>query len=533
MLIEKEVIGPATHWYRDQKTGVPRKLVVTPELTKYWHDQGNQMLSVGLTVPVPCEHDFDAHPMTPADKLKNNAGWVKEYRLGSPKKDGSRADDNKLFAVVNIEDEEIAKKLPKTIRWTSPWINSFTDGQNRNWNNVISHLALTTRPRIVDQAPFGSIAAALSLATETKIDPLAGGSFAGKATDGLLLSRAGKLVHRKRDGKLRPQYPIAFSIFSGGVALANDDLSELDDSGADKKPKSKKKPPAKKGKKDPAGGNPAAGADDSGSDDAGDDFGGDDADDDSTGIQDSNQLLDQAGDVKMEELLCDLLNALGVQMPDNVGESEFNRALYEATMAKIKELAMKGLSAGDANAAASGANTASPAGNQGNPIIQQEQQPMYMSLEEINKITDQTMKGIALSMYNENVKLRGELDADRKVTASLRDSKLKEENAKRSSRVQMLGKLSPKVKADLDAMLALPVMALSMGDGGDVVDPMAQTIAVLEKGLADMPRLLTTDAAALSITPHPSDGEMTQEATDQLADSLARQMGCPPERKAG
>src|SRR3990167_7500297 len=100
MQVEKEIIGPGTHWYRDEATGLPRKLVVTPELTHHWHEQGNKMLGFGLTVPVPCEHDFSAHPMTPADKLKNNAGWVKEYRLK----------DNVLFGVVDVQDEELAKK---------------------------------------------------------------------------------------------------------------------------------------------------------------------------------------------------------------------------------------------------------------------------------------------------------------------------------------------------------------------------------------------------------------------------------------
>lgn len=157
---------------------------------------------------------------------------------------------------------------------------------------------------------------------------------------------------------------------------------------------------------------------------------------------------------------------------------------------------------------------------------------MYMSLEDINKIPDPTMKNVALSMYNENVKLRTELDAGNKLSASLRDSKLKEENAKRNSRVAMLSKLSPRVKTDLETMLALPAMALSMGDGGEVVDPMAQTIAVLEKGLHDMPRLLTMDASAMSIAPQPTDGEMSQDAIDQTADSFARMMGCPPEKKA-
>lgn len=158
---------------------------------------------------------------------------------------------------------------------------------------------------------------------------------------------------------------------------------------------------------------------------------------------------------------------------------------------------------------------------------------MYMSLEDINKITDKTMKSIAMSMYNENVKLRQELDANTKATASIRDAKLKEENAKRATRVAMLGKLSPSAKADLDAMLALPAMALSMGEGGVVVDPMAATLAVLEKGLADMPRLLTTDHSALSVQPQPTDAnELTSEQEDAIADGLAQKMGCPPQRKA-
>lgn len=520
MLIEKEIIRPGTYWYLDQNSGLPRKLDVTPDFTKHLYDQGSKMISAGLTVPVPFEHDFAAHPMTPKEKLLNNAGEVKEYRLR----------DNVLFGVVDVQDPDAKRKIGHSIRWTSPWINSFTDGDGRQWNNVISHLALTTRPRITKQLPFGSVAAALSLATDMKIDASSSAGTAG-AKDGLCLSKAGRLVRRKRDKQLRPQYPIAFSLMSGGVKFAaDDDMSELDDEGEEKKPKAKPKKPKSKAGGD--GGDQGAGSGDSGdSDDGADDFGA--ASDDSGFSPAADPLMDQPGDVKMEELLCDLLNALGVQMPDNVGESEFKRALYEATMAKIKELTSKAQAAGDANAAAAGANTTSPAGQgQQNPIIQQEQQPMYMSLEDINKISDPTMKSIALSMYNENVKLRAELDAGNKVTSSLRDAKLKEENDKRNTRIQMLGKLSPKVKADLEAMVALPAMALSMGEGGAVVDPMAQTLAVLEKGLQDMPRLLTVEASALSLAPQPTDGEMSQEQIDKIADDLARRMGCPPERKA-
>lgn len=522
VLVEKEIISDGTYWYLDQKTGIPRKLTVTPELRKHWHGEGNKMLAANLPIPVPCEHDFNAHPMTPKDALLNNAGWVKEYRN----------DGKTLSALLNIEDEDIAKKLPRTIRWTSPWFNSFTDGTGKKWDNVISHLALTTRPRVVDQQPFGSIAAALSLATETNVDA----SSIATGTGGFCLSRAGRLYLGKRTKRLHPCYPMAFSMYAGGVRLGPDDMMQMDDVPDEetslKKKKKKKTPLDSEGGKGGGGGSGTT-DDDSGGDD---DFGG--GDDLEGGAGDTsdmgglmNPLQDSGGDVKMEELLCDLLTALGIQMPEVVGESEFKRALYEAAMTKIKELTSKAQSE-SANAAAAGANTTSPAGGgQQNPLIQQEQQPMYMSLEDITKIPDPTMRTIALSMYNENVKLRGELDTNSKKTASLEAIKLKEAGTRRAERCRLLSKVSPRVKADLDAMLAAPAMALSMGDGGAVVDPMDQTLSVLEKGIGDMPRLLTSDNSTFSVQPQPTDGEMGAEEEDALADSMARQMGCAPVAK--
>jgi transcriptional regulator of met regulon len=58
-------------------------------------------------------------------------------------------------------------------------------------------------------------------------------------------------------------------------------------------------------------------------------------------------------------------------------------------------------------------------------------------------------------------------------------------------------------------------------------------LAVLEKGLQDLPRLLTTDASALSAQPQPQDADMlSEERADSIADGLARQMGCPPQKRA-
>lgn len=527
VLVEKEVIRPGIYWYRDESSGVPRKLVATPELVKHWHDQGNAMLSAKLPIPVPKEHDFNAHPMTPAEKLDNNTGWVKEYRLKG----------DRLFSVLDIQDEEYAKKLPRTIRWTSPWFSSFTDGAGHKWDNVISHLALTTRPRIVDQQPFSSISAALSMATEVKVDA---SSTLDPGEGGFCLSLAGRLFTGKVTQRLRPRYPVAFSLWGGGIKLSDDDMPPKNK----KSPKGPPKPPtasSKGGGGKPGESKPGETTHSTQSEET-DEFDGDLPDeemeegDEEGGLM--NPLAGASGDVKMEEILCDLLQALGVPMPDDSNEHEFKRHLYEAAMCKIKDLAAKG----DPNSPQNTANKQmpgqtpnsqhSPARNPQNPLIQQEQQPMYMSLEDINKITDDTMRTIALSMYNENVKLRAEMEASKKTTDSLRDAKLKEASTARDSRIALLSRLSPRVKVDLATMVTAPSMALSMGDGGAVMDPMAQTLAILEKGLADLPRLLTTDSASLSVVPQPTDESILTEArADEIAESMARQMGCGPAQK--
>jgi hypothetical protein len=519
MLVEKEVIRPGTYFYKDEKTGLPRKLVVTPELTKYWHDQGNSMIGLGLTVPVPYEHDFSAHPMTPKEQLLNNAGEVKQYSLKG----------DTLFSTVDVQDPDVKSKIGRSIRWTSPWINSFTDGSGKEWRNVISHLALTTRPRVTKQEAFSSIAAALSMATpiEYNLDKDAWKTFSGDK--GLCLSTAGRLFEGVKTKRLRPRYPMAFSLWGGGIRLSDDDIPPK---------KSKDKPKPKPGESATPDAEPE------------DEFDGDLPETEKKGGSKgkdgnappsmdgedglTNPLGDAHGDVKMEELLCDLLQALGVPMPDVSNEHQFRRHLYEAVMCKIKELTSKGMGNADQTPDQNKPSTQQPNASQSNPLIgqvQQEQQPMYMSLEDINKLPD-PMKGVALAMYAENQKLRGELDANKKSTDSLRDAKLKDENAKRLGRIALIGKLSPKVKADLDAMLALPSMALSMGDGGTVVDPMAQTLAILEKGLGDIPVLLRTDQSALSLAPQPTDATMLDDkTTDEIADGFARQMGCAPQAK--
>lgn len=488
-LVEKEIIRPGTYWYRDEVTGEPKAYKATPDKIRHMHDAGNKMLSKGLPIPVPCEHDFEAHPMTPADKLKNNAGWVKKYTMKG----------NALFGQVAIEDPKIAAKLPTTIKWTSPWINSFTDGDGDKWENVISHLALTTRPRITKQEPFPSVAAALSLEDITAELPL----------NGLCLSRASR-IFKSKDGTYKPVFPIAFSVTSG-AALAgdygkkkngDDYYSDMD---GDEDMNYEGIESEDYSEEDEGASNKSA----------------------SSGNGDNNGESGVSGQVNVEELLCDLLSALGIEVQKGSGsDEEFKRALYNATMGKMKEMAKKGQEAEAALHNQKGVEE-----EESNPIIEQEQQPMYMSLDEINTIDDPVMKKVALSMYNENLRLRQETEASNKAIESLKVAKLSEENSKRQKRVALLSKASPSVKADLEAMLALDSMALSLGESGKVIDPMEQTLKVLEKGIADMPALLTAPASALSQIDHPTDGQMSEEEEDKLADDYARRMGAAPEER--
>jgi hypothetical protein len=158
-----------------------------------------------------------------------------------------------------------------------------------------------------------------------------------------------------------------------------------------------------------------------------------------------------------------------------------------------------------------------------------------LSLEDINKIEDSTMRTVALAMFSEMDALRKQAAADRATTDSLRRAKLEEATKKRADRIAMLSRLSPAVKQQLDAMVGQQGAAMSLGDDGTIRDPMKATLDMLEAAMQErvnLPRLLTSDAAALSMVPQPSDGELTAEATDAIAETMARMMGCAP-RQAG
>jgi len=478
MRIEKEVIRPGTYWYDDPLTHTPRKAVLSAESVRYLYDQGKAMLAAGLSIPVPLEHQ-KLQAMTAAEKaaanLQNNAGWVHDFKLKTIKDEASGQEVEALFSDTDILDAKIAAKLPKTIRWTSPYISSFTDGNGKTWNGVISHLALTTRPRIIKQQPFPSLAAAMSLAEQLQDSPPP--QSPGAAIPGILLSRAGLL--KKIKDKLAPAFPVAFSLWSG-IGLAADF------------PKDKKE--GKKDKKD-EGSKPHEGEGEGK---------GEPTIPEETREELEESLIDEDGDISIYAVTADLLDAIGIPMEASTAEN-FLQNLYNAVMAQIK---------GEGGTMPEPTKTAANDQGQGGkaPVIQ-EQPPLYMSLDHVQTIADPTLRSIALS----NLKLQEQITALGKRHECLEKNALDSAKARRQARIdRLLSKLSPKAKERLAAEAQSAAFAL--GDDGLVKDALETTLTLLEESVPDLPDLLIKDPRLFSVQAHPKEfqGEMSEERRQQV-----------------
>lgn len=469
MEVPKEIIRPGTYTYLNPD-GMPERMTVTADTIKHFHAQGNAMLADNLAIPVPLEHQPDAKVQTPAEKaahqLVNNAGFVKKYEI--------RKIDNedRLFGILDIPDKAILSKLPTTIRSVSPWINSFTDGNGKRWEGVISHVALTTRPRIAKQEPFASAGAAMSLVsslTDKVLTPQNTGSGIGLSSAGLL-SKVGDVF--------KPKFPIAFSLMAG-IKLSEDDLENLEDDDEDADGDADAKP-------------------------EGDAMAGEVAKDDTMAGMDA-----EAGDVSFEELIPHLLELHGIHVPAGGKGKEFLQALVQGLLTSAKSMAANDGGAndnvlGDDPAANPAADPSKPKGP-----IKQESPPMYMSMEQIEKITDPEKKQMATMLFS----LQSE-------TQSLRKNKLDEATQQRNDRIGRIAKaVSAKNRDKILQVAASAGAQLSLVDGV-VVDPMKTMLDIFEDELHGMPELLKKDAK-FSVQAQPSDDGTLSDAD---AEKLANQM---------
>lgn len=490
--IWKEEIRVGKHTYLDE-AGQPQVLDATPEMIRYWHDQGKAMRTAGLSIPVPMEHNPNAKPMTAmekaANRLLNNAGWVEDFKLGKVKEKDDKGNDvevEAVFALHDIPDPALAKKLPHTVRWVSPWISSFVDGAGRAWNGVITHSALTTRPRITKQLPFADMGAALSLAVKAKSDFDPAKLPLGK---GVALSRAGLLIGGK------PAYPMAFSLWQG-VKLAVEDMKPPEKKPAEKKPAEGAPPEGGKPLEKPAETPPVA---------------PNPADPNALLQPIEEALVDPDGDISVHDVLCDLLETVDIVLEEGTTAENFEERLYKAIMEK-----MKAEKAGDDPMATDPMNPAPPATPPAGPEPKVAPPPMYMalSLEQIEKIPDPTLKSIAMSLYQQSA-----------MNESLRKHAFTQAGEIRQKRLgTILPKLTPAAQAKL--LERVKGAQFSLGADGVVKDDLAEVLDLLDGHVMnniDLPALLTNPAAALAVMPHPKElGGVT--STDRIKEVVNEQM---------
>lgn len=434
------------------------------------------MRSLGLSIPIPLEHQPEAKPLTKAERaaknLLNNAGWIDRYVMQG----------DELFSLCDIDESAnpgILAKLPKTIRYTSPWLTSFTDGDGRKWEGVIGHLALTSRPRITRQQPFPDMVAALSLTKGTEqADPK-------KVSDkGLFLSRAGLLLPDAK-GVFQPFRPAAFSVWTG-IKLADDIPPKKEDEPPPKK-EDDKPPPKKDGEV-------------------------------KTGAEMPRDDL--------MEILCDAVDALwGVQLPEDTNDKSLKKNLLKALMAQIKGENGEGVddmmtpeekAAADKKAA--GEKTPSAATK---PVVQ-ESPPLYMSLEQVNALPENLRQfGQAFLSLQESQKVK-----DARIEA-LSKNTIAAATKTRDERVAKLARRLP--PAARDKLLArAKSVALSLGDDGVAVDPLADVLDLLEEGTKDIPALLVGGGTMIVEQQQPGDFDgksMSEERRKQVVEEFERNTG--------
>lgn len=120
------------------------------------------LLAAKRHVPLLLEHaEPGSAEGSPRDKkaseVKHGAGWLKDVAIGN---------DGAMQLVFDVPDADIAGKLKSgSIKFTSPEIRSeWVDGKGQKFNDFISHVALTHKPRNPDQSAIEEVAA-----TETAV----------------------------------------------------------------------------------------------------------------------------------------------------------------------------------------------------------------------------------------------------------------------------------------------------------------------------------------------------------------------------
>jgi len=496
--VRKEVIRTGDHTYLDEN-GRPAVLKTTKDKIDHYFRSGSDMIAAGIPIPVPLEHQPSATPMNAmdraADLLRNNAGEIHKFETDTIKdKEGN--DVHRLMSVIDFKDDSIGKKVQDgSIRWVSPWINSFVDGKGKEWNEVISHVALTSRPRIHEQQPFENVAMAFS-------QVLMPGSKLKKS--GIELPSAGRL--KRKDKKLVPEFPVAFNLLS---AKFGDDFK--------KKIEKEEEDDTEDAEDEDTMGDGDTGDGDSAGDSAGDPLATEMAGDDVMG--------NSAGDVSFEELIPHLLEMHGIHVPAGGKGKEFLKALVQGLLVSAKTMAATDGGADDSVLGDPAVDAADPMAAKKGPIVQ-ESPPMYMSItaDEVKKIKDPKERQTAEAFLS----LRQQRDADNAVAAALQKNLLDDAKAVRQTRIDRIASKLPagardKFLAEMNKPNAQLSLTKSGTNIGKIYDPMDVMLETFEQSIPDLPAMLKT-GVKLSEQEHPADGTMTDARAEEIANQQMSRM---------
>lgn len=115
-----------------------------------------RLIKAGYAPPVLTAHAKPGaksgapRPLSAADKVRNGVGWLEDVRV-----DGTGAAIHRL----RITDAQAAQKIAEgSVRFASPELRpAWEDGLGNHWQNVISHMALTHKPRNPNQSEFREV----------------------------------------------------------------------------------------------------------------------------------------------------------------------------------------------------------------------------------------------------------------------------------------------------------------------------------------------------------------------------------------
>jgi hypothetical protein len=173
-----EVLAPGRRFLGFNEDGSKRYADFTPEYCEDMYRRNSALLAAGIPVPVSWDHRDDAKPgrrLSYDDWASERARGVAGHALRYELEPGKR-----VMGVINIPDDTDGRQAEK-VRFCSPEIDYFTDGDGKNWGEVFTHIALTPRPRQHRQRPIARLSMLSNGPIRLAVDPTEGKDMADEA----------------------------------------------------------------------------------------------------------------------------------------------------------------------------------------------------------------------------------------------------------------------------------------------------------------------------------------------------------------